>query len=111
MVTRTPRAVNANGLVECGLLMFHLGAPALSLLFRLPLTPVFRLPTPWWQQAPRLLCPHDNGPAELSHSAWGVEGKGLDGECGGCKRSVNGCGQVCFVAEKDNKMFHYLLCV
>ena len=101
--------VNANGLVQCGLLMFHLGAPALSLLFRLPLTPVFRLPTPWWQQAPRLLCPHDNGPAELSHSAWGVEGKGLDGECGGCKRSVNGCGQVCFVAQKDNKMFHYLL--
>ena len=31
MVTRTPREVNANGLVECGLLMFHLGAPALSL--------------------------------------------------------------------------------
>ena len=32
MVTKTEREVNANGLVECGLLMFHLGAPALSLL-------------------------------------------------------------------------------
>ena len=32
MVTRTQREINAKGVVECGLLMFHLGAPALSLL-------------------------------------------------------------------------------
>ena len=32
MVTRTQREVNPNGLVECGISMFRLGAPALSLL-------------------------------------------------------------------------------
>ena len=80
-----------------------LGCPCIESSFRLPLTPINRLPTPWWQQAPRLLCPHDNGPAELSQSAWGVEGKGLDSECGGCKRSVNGCGQSLFCGRKDNK--------
>ena len=32
MVTRNQREVNANGLVECGRFMFHLGAPVFSLL-------------------------------------------------------------------------------
>ena len=69
------------------------------------------LPTPWWQQAPRLLCPHDNGPAELSHSAWGVEGKGLTVNVADANGLLMLVAKVCFVAKKDNKMFHYLLCV
>ena len=32
MVTRTPKKLNVNGSVECGPLMFNLGAPALSRL-------------------------------------------------------------------------------
>ena len=75
MVTKTPTEANANGLVECGLLMFHLGAPAFSLHSAVRSHPSIASLLPGAQPGPRLLCPHDNGPGRTGTTQPG-ESKG-----------------------------------
>ena len=92
--------------------MFHLGVPALTSAclssFHRPVTPVSHLPTPRYPLGPtRRRTPkgRQSSPKGIPFSSRDtvkdITPGGLDGDCAGRKRSFNGCGQVCFVAEEE----------